>query len=196
MNDIATVGYWDYDSDLTLTCPSCGWSGPARGLEEAFESLLDVKCPRCRRILLVVLYPTDAETRAAAAAGNPEAIAELPRVAARAAVHRLRQSHELVDPAALPELPGDRLVIEWDIESGQPPWTVLRHEHVEFWREPAYWEGVERLRDVARILQARFGERLVEVTPTEASKVWLYGDRHRAHVVTEINQALQRHEPL
>ena len=40
-------------------------------------------CPRCDRMLLIVPYPTRAETEEAAAAGNEEAIAELKRTEER-----------------------------------------------------------------------------------------------------------------
>src|ERR1700722_1341467 len=78
--EMAICSYWDYDRHATITCPDCGWSGPAAQGEEAYAELLDVDCPRCDRGLLIVPFPAAEETRAAAAAGNPHAQAELPRV--------------------------------------------------------------------------------------------------------------------
>jgi hypothetical protein len=61
--------YWDYDRDAVISC-DCGWNGPAAGNEETYSQLLDVHCPRCQRMLLIVSFPTVGETREAAAAGN------------------------------------------------------------------------------------------------------------------------------
>lgn len=72
--------YWEYDRDAPVACPTCGWSGAAKSGEQAHDELLDVKCPKCSQMLLIVPLPTVEETRAAAAAGNPGAQAELPNV--------------------------------------------------------------------------------------------------------------------
>ena len=73
------VRYYDYRQIKTVEC-RCGWSGPPGPCEDYFDALLDVTCPRCDTMLLIVLYPTDEETRKAAAAGNEEALAELQRL--------------------------------------------------------------------------------------------------------------------
>ncbi len=70
----------------------------------SFEDLFDLRCPRCDRILLIVSYPTFAETRAAAAAGHPRAIADLPQVVAQEAFLARAEASELKDPEQLPEL--------------------------------------------------------------------------------------------
>ena len=41
-----------------MTCRSCGWTGPGKGNEELYEELLDVSCPECDRMILIVPYPT------------------------------------------------------------------------------------------------------------------------------------------
>lgn len=76
------ISYYDYRQIRTVEC-RCSWSGPPGPYEDYFHELLDVTCPRCDTMLLIVPYPTDAETRAAAAAGNEEAIAELRRIEER-----------------------------------------------------------------------------------------------------------------
>lgn len=188
--------YWDYEPDASLECPACGWSGPASGHEEPFRGLFDVKCPECDRILLVVGYPTSEETRTAASAGNPRAISALPEVEAREELRRLRDMLELTDPAALPDLTGDALVIEWDfVSDGTNGWTVLRHGDVELWREPVYYEGEERFEVIAAILQAKYGKRFVELRPTATSELYLYGDRSTGGVI-RVNQALRENRSL
>ena len=76
------VKYYDYDRSKAVEC-RCGWSGQPGAYEDYFHELLDVTCPRCDTMLLIVPYPTDEQTRAAAAGGNEEAIAELRQIEER-----------------------------------------------------------------------------------------------------------------
>ena len=179
------VNYYDYESGRTISC-DCGWSGKsAEGNQEEYSELFDVSCPACDRMLLIVPYPTHEETRAAAAKGdNPEARLELAMVKQREAFHARAEEHELTEASQLPDLEGDELVIEWDLEDPNPDlsgpegdaWTVLRHGDRVIWRELAFWEGYERFGEVLEILRARYGERLADLRPTEASWYPLYGD--------------------
>ncbi len=188
------LGFWDYDRDATLTCPGCGWSGSGAGNEEYFDELLDVSCPQCDRMLLIVSFPTAEETRAAAAAGNPRAEAELPSVDERE--ERLERALELELKTAgqLPNLRGDTLRLDWDLEERDGEhWTVLRHEGNEFWRELAYYEGYERFAVVFELLRERYGQRLMEVRPTAASELYLYGDKLSApETIERLNASLSR----
>jgi len=71
--------YFDYRDDMQVTCPACGWSGLAKETSpELHENapVIDRECPapQCLQIVLTMSYPTLAQTRAAAEAGNEEAI--------------------------------------------------------------------------------------------------------------------------
>ena len=70
------LSYYDYDRDRTISCP-CGWSGTCSDHEDYFTEVLDVRCAKCDRMLLIVGYPSDEQTLIAAAAGNKEALREL-----------------------------------------------------------------------------------------------------------------------
>ncbi|MFO0821191.1 MAG: hypothetical protein U1A77_24820 [Pirellulales bacterium] len=64
----------------SFTCPNCNWLGSVGDMHMATHAeLADYSCPRCGKMILIVSYPTIAEIRAAAAAGNAEAAAELRR---------------------------------------------------------------------------------------------------------------------
>jgi len=188
------VKYWDYDRDVALTCPSCGWTGRGGDHEEYFEALLDVTCPDCDSMLLIVSFPTAEETRAAAAAGDPRAQAELPHLDAREAFLKRARALALKEPGQLPLLEGDALHIDWDYEERDAEhWTVLRHGGQEIWRELAYFEGYERFAKVFEILRERYGSRLAEVRPTPASTVYLYGDKLSApETIERLNASLAR----
>jgi hypothetical protein len=188
------VGYWDYDRDAALSCPACGWNGRAADNESDFDELLDVRCPECDRMLLIVAFPTIEETRAAAAAGNRRAEADLPSVDAREARHKRAGELNLKEPHQLPELAGTEVRIDWDFETSKGEhWTVLRHQGAEIWRELAYYEGYKRFADVFEILRRRYGPRLTEVRPTAASKLYLYGDRLSSpQTIERLNASLER----
>ena len=191
------VAYYDYDAQAELDCPACGWHGTT-GPDEYFDELFDVRCPSCERMLLIVSFPTAAETRAAAAAGNEEAIAALPAVAKRERFLADAAASELQSVDQLPELGGDELVITWDFvqDDAGAHWTVLRHGDTVLWRERAYWEGFERFRDVAVLLQERYGARLRGLTPTRAASMWLLGDRlWTIAAVDRINARLAAGQP-
>jgi hypothetical protein len=172
------LAYYEYHGDEQLACPRCGWSGLARdGSQELHRELFDVSCPSCDKMLLVVSFPTSEETRQAAAAGNPEAIGELPRLDEREARQARAKSLALKPDSELPQLEGDSLHFTWDLEeAGEEHWTVIRYEERVIWRELAYWEGWERFTTVKDILKSRYGDRFASLGPTVASELYLYGD--------------------
>ena len=66
--------YAEYHKDMPLAC-DCGWRGPASEAPmEIHDDLFDRSCPTCDTMLLIVGYPTAVQMRAAAAAGNEEAV--------------------------------------------------------------------------------------------------------------------------
>lgn len=188
--------YWDYDPDATIACSECGWAGSGAGNEEMFEALLDVKCPQCCNMLLMVQYPTVGETREAAAAGNQRAVAELPRAEAGESRHAWATGLLLREPTQLPDLNESDVTIDWDFENRDgEDWTVLRHLGVEIWREPAFYEGYPRFVEVFEILRQRYRTRLREVRPTAASGQYLYGGRLGSlQIVKDLNAGLRKGE--
>jgi hypothetical protein len=187
------LSYYDYDPDEILTCPACGWSGRARDNAEPYDALLDVRCPECDRMLLIVSYPTPGETRAAARAGNEQARRDLGWVEQREQFLEQAGKSELKRPDQLPEIEGPTIRIDWDFEERDGErWTVLRHDGSEIFREVAYYEGYPRFEEVFEILRERYGGRLATVEPTEASLVYLYGDKLSApSVIARLNASLR-----
>jgi hypothetical protein len=54
------IPYWRYDPTLVRTCPACGWQGNREAsIVNHHSDLLDVCCPRCEKMLVVVPYPTE-----------------------------------------------------------------------------------------------------------------------------------------
>ena len=77
----------------------------------------------------------------------------------------------------LPDLKGSEIFITWDIVGEEPNgYTALIHDGEEIWREPAIYEGYSRFEEVVDILKEKYAERLIDVEPTKASHLYLYGD--------------------
>lgn len=177
-------GAYDYDESVPLRCGKCGWEGPAsRGSVEYHRELFDVSCPKCDKMLLVVPYPTAAETEKAAAGGDKRALEDLPGVERRESRWERAQETLLGPDSELPELAGDHLEFVWDIDNpdqherpDDEVWTVIRRGSTVVWREYAFWEGFERFDEVRDLLAARFGSRFAGLTPTPDSEMYLYGD--------------------
>lgn len=171
-----------YNDDTAVPCPTCGWIGrPSECSTETHLSaeLYEVCCPSCDAKIANLPFASHDEIRAAAEAGNPKAIAELPDLDEVEAFHARGQASRLADAASLPELEGDAIELLWDFEPGghgEDATTVIRHGDREIWREVAYWEAGDRFAEVFTILRRRYGWRLVSLDPTAESLLWLGGD--------------------
>lgn len=189
---IRTLSYWDYDPHATVAC-NCGWSGPGGDHEEHHldSMLLDVRCGSCGRMLLVAMYPTLEGTRAAAAAGNPRAQAELPDIEGQAAKRAAKAAQpHLTGPDQLPDLPDEVVIIDWTFGgAGQ----ALMHHGTEIWSEPAYYESYRRFAEIFEILREKYGDRFAGLIPEETTGWWLYGDRLGSPgVVSNLNRSVRK----
>lgn len=172
--------WYDFDENAEVSC-RCGWTGPtAAGGIEVFSECFSYECPECGRTLAVFSPPTIEETKPKAAEGNEKARGELASALRRERFLEKASNSELKTGSQLPELTGEEILIEWDFDD--PPedrencWTVLRHNRVEIWREIAYYEGRDRYFEIAGILREKYGHRLIDLRPTEASYLYLFGD--------------------
>lgn len=185
--------YSEFDPEATIACLKCGSSQRAGDNHELDGGVFDVRCVQCEHRMVTVMFPTVLETRDAAASGNLRAIEDLPGIEAQAARREITMATMLKSPSQLPELPDSPLVIHWDSETVEgEEWQVLRHGDTEIWREAAFYESIEIFEAVVRVLQARYGSRFAELRPTEASLLWLYGDRLTAgDTVKRLNEAVR-----
>ena len=166
-----------------LVCDKCGWQGTfEEGDLEVGSDSTSCMCPKCTDIwghrLATVEHPTveDAER-------HREMLSELDREHLDfQREHRDRvQAMSLTSASELPDLSGDELRLLWDYEREgtdplDPRWTVIRCGDQAVWKEPAIYEGHERFAQVAAICREKYGVRLVDLVPTDASQCFLYGD--------------------
>ena len=174
--------YYDDWKNEVLICPDCGWSGTfEQGMVYYHRDVMHTACPTCPyaewNILAIVSFPTLEETEA-----NFDRLSEFEKavLASRKRFIAEHESRGLRSADQLPDLSASQISLSWDF-TGEGDWegskqTVIRHGERIVWTEPAFWEGYGRFVEVVSILKAKYGERLVDVVPTEASELYLYGD--------------------
>jgi len=173
-------GYYDNWKTEVLTCPKCGWSGTfEQGDVEHYDELMDSSCPVCKwpdaPMLAIVSYPTIAESEANLDKLSDEEKASL---AERKQVLAEVDKTSLKSPDELPDLTGSGIVLTWDFREDRDgqSWTDIRHGERILWSERAVYEGAERFVEVVDILKRRYGDRVVDLVPSDASGIYLYGD--------------------
>lgn len=168
------IGYYDYNDREQLFCPSCQWKGTGEEVEpEVRRDALDIECPRCGTLILIILYPTLDQTREAAGKGNEKALRELRGAEEAERKHKDFEERKLKGPEQLPDLSEDGLEFVWDQEGDQ---TLIRYGEMVIWKEPVRFEGLERFNEVKEFLKRKYGERFRSLKPSERSELHLYGD--------------------
>lgn len=184
-------GYYDDWKTPVRECPTCGWRGTfEEGSIEWFRELMTSSFPTCLEgySLAIVSYPSDEETEA-----NLDRLSESERADFQCRKARLGrwERESLKSPDELPELQGDEITLTWElVEHDDEKYTVIRAGNVEVWRELVLFEGSPRFVEILAMLQARYGERLLDVVASAASDTYLYGDRLRA--IDEVEGARRR----
>lgn len=187
--------YYEDWTKRMLVCPQCGWQGTfEQGAVDYFTELMECTCPGCQKMLATVSYPTIEESEA-----NVDKLtkAEKRELSARKTFLAEWEAASLKSADQLPDVGDQPFTIMWDMVSGMGArarkFTVLRHGEREIWREPACWEGYERFGEIVKILQTKYGYRLLDVVPTKASTLYLYGDVLRAiEMVEDIRKSFSK----
>jgi hypothetical protein len=172
--------YTEYHEDWLLQCPKCQWSGMAKdGAIRDYSTLFDISCPKCFEMLLLVPYPTDEQTKEAAANGNKEALAEMHNVLHRKRFQASLEINKLKTPDQLPDLTGDSLEFICAISTDDmtPADVVIKHGDTVLWQEPEQYEWWDRFNAIKAILKEKYGSRFKSFTPTPRARYSLFGDR-------------------
>jgi hypothetical protein len=152
-----------------------------------FDALLQVDCPTCDKRLCLVIYPSPAEERAAAKAGNEEAKRAAGDEKRRASREVKFKTTKLVRATQLPMLKGVEaidLLLECEEIDGDT-FFVLERDGERLHAEPAWWESNEPLRRYCRHAVKRYGERLKTFTIGSGASMWLAGDSLRLYYEQE-----------
>jgi hypothetical protein len=172
---VAYYSPWQTD---TWQCP-CGWTGTGKDAAwEMFDALLQVDCPKCDKRLCLVIYPSPAEERAAAKAGNEEAKRAVDQAKNRGQREEKFKTTKLVRAAQLPMLKGVDaldLLLECEEIDGDTLF-VLSYDGQRLHAEQAWWESNSPLRRYCRYAAQRYGDRLKTFTIGSGASMWLAGD--------------------
>jgi hypothetical protein len=142
---------------------------------------MELNCPECDSRLALVPFPTEDQLRAAAEAGNAQAVEDL---AARDADGPRREAWSRDWQASrdrlpsLPDLAGEALTFSLHAEGRDwmnPDWLLILHEGQEIYREPSGFEHWAAVIELAEAIQDRYGDRVLWFDPGEAA-VGLLGD--------------------
>ena len=169
---------------LQFTCEHCGWTGKG---EKAFPNEIGaMECPGCDHAVGFVEFPNLWDMERAAAAGNAEAILDLPkkREWIREQEARMSRFHreKLCSIDQLPELPGESLEFIWDIAEDvgaeKEDFQIIQIGDREIWRELAFYDNILRFNDIKGLLKQKYGSRFKSLTPADGSLDWLTGDHY------------------
>jgi hypothetical protein len=173
-------GYFDNWKTEVLQCPKCGWKGNfEEGSVEYHNHLMDCSCPKCNWLnapkLALVSYPTTDEARE-----NWETLSASEKIQ----VEKIEgsraefENEKLNESTSLPDIPEPSFSLAWDFfDDGLSSKTVIKLGDSIIFSEPAVYEGYERFIEVAKILKSCYGSRLIDLVPTERSRLYLYGDQ-------------------
>jgi hypothetical protein len=171
--------YYDSWRNELLAC-QCGWRGTfEQGNVEYHNELIESECPNCSAIIALVVYPTAAEVER----NEPHDSSFRRRVKEAEQRRAASQSLCLRSLQQLPEI-GDlalgdlAFVLDWGFEEDGlgEKWTVIGRAREEIFRELAFWEGWRRYLEVADILKCKYGNRLLDLRPSDQSWLYLLGD--------------------
>jgi len=110
----------------------------------------------------------------------------------RESTMQLQDDLHLYSPRQLPELEGESLKLTWDQIDAD---SIISHGEQIVWRERTGWEVYDRFEEITEIFRHKYGQRLVEIVPTERSRYALYGDSTRASFHVESARRSLQEEP-
>jgi len=154
-------------------CEGCSWRGTA---EESVRGrmhrgiYLELYCPKCSQLLDVLIFP---ETHSCAQKKDGLTPEQLKTQEQAEEEERRYRAQCLASAGQLPELPDGDLALVWDQQEGE---TRILHGDTVVWSEPVAYEGFERYERIALLLKEKYGERVKDLTPTDRSLLFLYGD--------------------
>ena len=172
---VAYHSSWETD---TWQC-RCGWLGTGKDAAwEPFAALVQVDCPQCDHRICLVIYPSTAETKAAAKAGNEEAQRAVAAISRREQREKKFEKSKLVRASQLPLLKGVEEIdfVLWCDEKSSDQVYILEANGQEIHREQAWFEDNGPLRRHCRYVVKRYGERVRTFTIDGTAVTWLSGD--------------------
>lgn len=177
--------YYDW-MNSQQACPNCNWRGLGSRAEtgDAFGDGAEYHCPECGHYFGFVGYPLVEEMLTDSRADARDTALVAAKADSWSAYLATRITHE----TQLPDLKSDSpLEFLWDFETdaGNGRWTIVRAGEQIILKEASWFEYYERFIEVAKLLKLRYGTLILDLIPTEASWLDLYGDRLSAPTIID-----------
>jgi hypothetical protein len=165
--------YYEEWLEKEYTCGECSWHGTAKDTGRGRmhrEMFLDLCCPECSGFIDLIIFPPEK-----GCGGSQEGLTEEQLKALKEAEEQEKCYREqcLRSVDQLPELPDGDLCLVWDQEGAE---TRIRNGETVIWSEPVAYEAFDRYERIALLLKEKYGARVKDLTPTDRSKLFLYGD--------------------
>ena len=165
--------YFEKWLEKEYTCGECAWHGIARdtGRGRMYrEMFLELCCPECSAFLDLIIFPPEKGCGASRKELTEE---QLKALEEREEQEKAYREKCLCSVDQLPELEEDVLRLVWDQEGAE---TRIQVGETVIWSEPLKYEAFDRYEQVALLLKEKYGSRVKDLTPTDRSKLFLYGD--------------------
>jgi len=165
--------YYEGWKEQGFNCGECGWGGNGDSCKPGImyrKVFLELYCPSCDEVVDIIDFSSSKGCEKGHCEPSSEeksALAEHEELEARDVALFLQS------PDQLPDLPDDNFVLSWDQQKGD---TLIMKEGLVIWKEPVRYEGFTRFEKIALLLKEKYGSRIKDLTPTEQSKLFLYGD--------------------
>jgi len=171
--------------DMLFRCGNCGLESLGKDLDpgDLHQSFFTRECPDCAHNVVSITLPHVAEMLGNLDDLPPETQEE---VLAFAGQCTQRQKEKLHRIEQLPKIGLDHIVLVWDADdegqerSEQPAQIVIRCGEREIYRGPSSWEYYAYFIDACKVLRRKYGNRLIDVIPTERTINALWGDKLNA----------------
>lgn len=170
-----------------LTCPDCGWSGLGSEACLNFETVMDLECPKCFKMLAIISSPTYGEVLYKGSERDREAL--LREI-------KFKENFERVclkTRDQLPEIEGSNLRFNFrsDTIKGEDL-NIIEYQGKPVWQEPMLFEGYERFIKMGAIMKEKYGNRMIDLIPDETAEMFLYGDKLKAPaIIADYRQTLK-----
>lgn len=162
-------------------CDKCGWQGLGEELEqgELFKELVEMKCPKCKKLLETVALPTFDEVLQF---GNEK---EKKEVKKQMDFWEKWKALSLKSIGQLPEIEDDNSIFKIEERKYKKiDYLFIMYNGKEVWREPLLYEYYERFIELGKLLKEKYGRKMQDLVPPEY-RSFLYGDHIPAPEIIE-----------